>query len=59
MVSDSLQKERRLGNHAPLYNKTPVPVGADAASPSDFKSGGTSRTISWCVEKRMMFRPAK
>ena len=34
-------------------------MGADAASLSDFKSGGTSRTISWCIEKRMMFRPAK
>ena len=37
-MADSLQKEKRLGNHAPLYNKTPVPVGADAASPAELGS---------------------
>ena len=37
-MADSLQKEKRLGNHAPLYNKTPVPMGADAATPAELGS---------------------
>ena len=29
------------------------------ASPSDFKTFGGSRELKWCIEKRMMYRPAK